>query len=210
MYETYFKFSERPFASVPRTDHYFPAATIEAARSTLIRSIDRAEGPAIVIGCPGTGKTLLCRLLAEHFQEAFRVVLLGTGRLATRRALLQAILYELHQPYRGLDEGELRLALGDQATLGEDGVGAVVLLADEAHNLPLRLLDEVRMLTDLVRQDQPAVRLVLAGGRGLAGARKQGVVPGVGIDGALGQNDAGENQGARQESFQNRARGSLQ
>ncbi|MGA2063859.1 MAG: AAA family ATPase [Thermoguttaceae bacterium] len=167
MYETYFKFSERPFASVPRTDHYFPAATIEAARSTLIRSIDRAEGPAIVIGCPGTGKTLLCRLLAEHFQEAFRVVLLGTGRLATRRALLQAILYELHQPYRGLDEGELRLALGDQATLGEDGVGAVVLLADEAHNLPLRLLDEVRMLTDLVRQDQPAVRLVLAGGRGL-------------------------------------------
>jgi type II secretory pathway predicted ATPase ExeA len=167
MYETYFNLNERPFASVPRTDHYFPAVTIEAARSTLIRSIDRAEGPAIVVGPPGTGKTLLCRLLAEHFQDRFRVALLGTGRLATRRAILQAILYELRQPYRGMDEEELRLALSDRATLAEEGGRAIVLLADEAHNLPLRLLDELRMLTNLVRQGQPAVRLVLVGGRGL-------------------------------------------
>jgi type II secretory pathway predicted ATPase ExeA len=167
MYETYFNLNERPFASVSRTDHYFPAATIEAARSTLIRSIGRAEGPAIVVGPPGTGKTLLCRLLAEHFQDSFRVALLGTGRLATRRAMLQAILYELRQPYRGLDEEELRLALSDQATLAEEDGRAIVLLADEAHNLPLRLLDELRMLTNLVRQGQPAVRLVLVGGRGL-------------------------------------------
>jgi type II secretory pathway predicted ATPase ExeA len=167
MYESYFNLNERPFASVSRTDHYFPAATIEAARSTLIRSIGRAEGPAMVVGPPGTGKTLLCRLLAEHFQDSFRVVLLGTGRLATRRAILQAILYELRQPYRGMDEGELRLALNDQATLAEEGGRAILLLADEAHNLPLRLLDELRMLTNLLRQGQPAVRLVLVGGRGL-------------------------------------------
>jgi type II secretory pathway predicted ATPase ExeA len=167
MYETYFHLSERPFASVPRTDHYFPAAMIEAARTTLLRSVDRAEGPAIVIGPPGTGKTLLCQLLAEHFRQPCRVALLGTGRLATRRALLQSILYELRQPYRGLDEEELRLGLSDQATLGEESVRPIVLLVDEAHNLPLRLLDELRTLTNLVREGQPAVRLVLFGGRGL-------------------------------------------
>ncbi|MGD0900377.1 MAG: AAA family ATPase [Thermoguttaceae bacterium] len=167
MYEAYFNLGERPFASVPRTDHYFPAATIQGARGTLIRCVDRGEGAAILVGPPGTGKTLLCQILAEHFQGSFRVVLLGAGRLSTRRALLQAILHELGQPYRDMDEGELRLALTHHATLGEDCSRPVVLLADEAHDLPLRLLDEIRMLTNLVREGQPAVRPVLAGNRGL-------------------------------------------
>ena len=33
MYETYFNLTERPFASVPRVDHYYPAAVIDAART---------------------------------------------------------------------------------------------------------------------------------------------------------------------------------
>ena len=33
MYETYFNLTERPFASVPRTDHYYPATVIDAART---------------------------------------------------------------------------------------------------------------------------------------------------------------------------------
>ena len=38
-----------------------------------------------------------------------------------------------------------------------------MLLVDEAHHLPLRLLDEIRSLTNLTRDMQPAVRMVLAG-----------------------------------------------
>jgi hypothetical protein len=40
----------------------------------------------------------------------------------------------------------------------------MLLIVDEAHNLGLRLLEEVRMITNLVRDGQPRVRLVLAGG----------------------------------------------
>jgi type II secretory pathway predicted ATPase ExeA len=167
MYETYFNLHERPFASMPRIDHYYPAVGIEAARTTLIRCIERSEGTGMVVGPSGTGKTLLCQLLAEHFSHAFQVALLTSGHLGSRRALLQAILYELAQPYRGMDEGELRLALIDYITLSDDCPRGAVLLVDEAHMLPLRLLDEVRMLTNLMRAGQPAVRLVLAGGRAL-------------------------------------------
>ena len=39
-----------------------------------------------------------------------------------------------------------------------------MLLVDEAHTLPFRLLEEIRLLTNLTRNDQPLVRLVLAGG----------------------------------------------
>jgi hypothetical protein len=73
----------------------------------------------------------------------------------------------LGQPYRGMDEGELRLALVDSLTLGDDCRGGLLLLVDEAHTLPLRLLDEIRMLTNVAHDGQPRVRLVLAGGSAL-------------------------------------------
>ncbi len=164
MYEAHFGLSKRPFASVARVDQYYPAAAIEAARETLARCIRRAEGAGMVVGSSGTGKTLLCQMLAEQFKESFAVVTLASGRLSTRRALLQAILFGMGLPYRGMDEGELRLAMVDHLTLGEDSQRGMVLLVDEAHTLPLRLLEEIRMITNLVSGGQPRTRLVLAGG----------------------------------------------
>jgi type II secretory pathway predicted ATPase ExeA len=167
MYETYFNLKGQPFASAARIDHYFPAPPIEAARASLVRCVERAEGIGMVVGPPGSGKTLLCHLLAEQLKAAFSVALLASGRLASRRGLLQAVSYELGLPFRGMDEGELRLMLVDHATLSDDCPRGIVVLVDEAHAVPLRLLDEARMLTDLVRDGQPAVRLVLAGSRAL-------------------------------------------
>jgi type II secretory pathway predicted ATPase ExeA len=164
MYEASFHLHGRPFVPTPRVDLYFPAAAIENARQALARSIERGEGPGLVIGPPGTGKTLLLHVLAQQFDGAFSVVQLTGGRLATRVALLQTILYELALPYRGLDEGELRLALIDAVEPTSDGQSGLLLLVDEAHTLPLRVLEELRMITNLVRDGQPRVRLVLAGG----------------------------------------------
>lgn len=164
MYETFFGLSRRPFPSVPQVDYYYPAAVIEAARETLARCIERCEGVGMVVGPSGTGKTLLSLVLAQQLNDSFRVAMLSSGRLSTRRALLQAILFELGQPYRDMDEGELRLALVDYLTLGGDCPAGMVLLVDEAHALSLRLLDEIRMITNLVSDGEPRTRLVLAGG----------------------------------------------
>jgi type II secretory pathway predicted ATPase ExeA len=163
MYETFFGFYRRPFSALPRTDLYFPGEVIEAARQTLARCAERGEGVGLVVGPSGTGKTLLCRLLAEQFQDRLRVVMLAEGRWTTRRAMLQTILYELQQTFRGLDEGEMRLALIDYIMFHQDCRGGVVLVVDEAHRLPLRLLDELRLLTDLSADGEPCCRLVLAG-----------------------------------------------
>ena len=59
-------------------------------------------------------------MLADHFQKTFQVALLASTHLDTRRSLLQAVLYELNRPYRGMDEGELRLSLVDYITLNDD------------------------------------------------------------------------------------------
>jgi len=163
MYEKYFSLCRRPFSSVPQIKEYFPAAAVEAARQNLIRCLQRGEGAGLAIGPSGSGKTLLCQLVAEHFQGQFRVAMLGRASITTRRALLQAILYELGQPYRGMDEGELRLALIEHLTASEHCPAGMLLVVDDAHALPLRVLDEIRTLTNVAVDGQPRVRLVLAG-----------------------------------------------
>lgn len=170
MYEAYFNFTQRPFAAVPQADQFFPAGAIEAARERLTRCIERAEGAGMLVGPSGTGKTLLCQVLKQQFCDKFDVVLLCSGRLSTRSALFQSILYELGRPYRRMDEGELRIALTDyllgenEETQAEGRRDSLLLLVDEAHTLPLRLLEEIRMLTNLAHGGRPKVRLVLCGG----------------------------------------------
>ncbi len=167
MYEAYFGLNGRPFTSTPKVDLYFPATAIEEARVTLERAVERGEGVGMVIGPSGTGKTLLCRLLARQFSDAFDVAFLTCGRLSTPRNLLQAILYELGQPYRGMDDGECRLALAEFLGDRQKCARGIVLLVDEAHTLSSRLLEELRVLTNLAPDDEPRVRLVLTGGSAL-------------------------------------------
>lgn len=165
MYESFFQFSQRPFAAAPTAAAFFPAAASEQARLTLIRCIERAEGPATLIGPAGTGKSLLLQVLARHLESRFQIAMLSSARLGTRRALLQNILFALRLPYRDMDEGELRLSLVDHLAPRDDSAPSegMLLLIDEAHALPLRLLEEVRLITNIVHAGQSRVRLVLAG-----------------------------------------------
>ena len=162
MYEQFFRLKQRPFPAGANPRNYVPAEGMETARQRLHQAIVRGEGPALVVGPPGTGKTLLLRVLAEQCHSQFEVVLLPHGRFPSPRALLQAILFELKQPFRGMEDGELRLVLIEYLT-APDRDRATVLLVDEAETLNLRSLETLRGLTNLVLQDEAAVRLVLAG-----------------------------------------------
>ena len=148
--------------AAPRTQFYHPAHGIEAAIAGTERAIRRAEGVALVVGPPGTGKSLLLAMVAERVRDDFDVALLSGARICTRRALWQAILAEIGEPYRGIDEAELRIALVERIRgLAATGSGLVVLV-DEAQTLPTRLIEELRLLTN-VPTPLPAVHIVLAG-----------------------------------------------
>ena len=154
--------STRPFMAAPRTQFYHPAPVIDAALRGTERCIRRAEGVALVVGPPGTGKSLLLAKVAEHVRDDFDVALLSGASICTRRALWQAVMAAIGEPYRGIDETELRIALVERIRgLAATGAGLVILV-DEAHTLPTRLIEELRLLTN-VPTPLPAVHIVLAG-----------------------------------------------
>src|SRR5690606_34686085 len=95
------------------------------------------------------------------------VACVTSAQLCTRRALLQSILFELGQPFRQRDEGELRLELIDYLQSANVGDRGVVLLVDEAQSLPTRLLEELRVLSNLSHNGNPRLHLVLAGSQSL-------------------------------------------
>jgi type II secretory pathway predicted ATPase ExeA len=154
--------SSRPFLAAPRVDFYHPAKLVDAALHGLDRLVRRAEGVGLVVGPPGTGKSLLLAKVAESVREDFDVALLSGARICTRRALWQSILAEIGEPYRGIDEAELRIGIVERVRgLAATGSGLVVLV-DEANTLPTRLIEELRLLTNLATP-MPAVHIVLAG-----------------------------------------------
>lgn len=167
MYETFFHFRQRPFLASPSIERYFPGQAIEHARQTLLRCVERAQGPGLLVGPTGTGKSLVCQMLADQLSGNFRVALLANTRLSTRRSLLQNVLFELGLSYRDLDEGEMRLSLLQHIEPSVECSQGLVLIVDEAQSLPLRLLEELRALTNVVRHGRSRVQLVLAGGSAL-------------------------------------------
>ena len=164
MYEKVFNLNNRPFISAPDPSRFFSATAIHDALSSACSSIERASGTVIVVGPTGSGKSLFLKMIEEQFSSIYKVVNLACARLTNRADLLQSIMFELGQPYTNMSEGELRLGLIDYLKPGEHCPNGILLLVDEAQTLPPMLLDEIRLLTNFVRDGRPRAQLVLAGG----------------------------------------------
>ena len=170
MAESFFGLQRRPFQAVPSLDSYVPTSTCEHAIASAVRAVARAEGPSTIIGGAGLGKTICSMKIVQQFSKSMSVVFLSSSQLCTRRALLQAILYHLGLPHHYSQEGQLRLALTEYLTRSR-GIpdtdshprSGVLLLIDEAQTLSVKLLDEIRLLTNTLRLGVPFVHLVLVG-----------------------------------------------
>jgi type II secretory pathway predicted ATPase ExeA len=163
MYEGHFQLERRPFAATPDASCCYLSPALGPQFENVVRCVEQGRGIAILTGPAGIGKTLLAQVLLTEMESHFTGVYLGTGQFPTRRAFLQAILYELGQPYGGMTDQELRLELSTALRNLITQKDGLLLVLDEAHLLSDRLLEEVRMLVDLAQHGVPLVRVVLCG-----------------------------------------------
>ena len=155
---------DRPFPGVPVWQRYVGIGPIEEARQKLCRMINRGEALGVVMGPPGTGKTLLCHKIAALHRQSHEIVILGDIRVTSRMGLIQQVLFHLGQPHLGKDEDSLHLALVQTLAKSTGVSRTLLLIIDEAQMLSLELLDEVRMMSNIVRDGRPMVQTLLVGG----------------------------------------------
>jgi general secretion pathway protein A len=119
---------ERSATSLPHGLHYVPHAGHEEALARLEYAVDEGWSAAWLTGAPGTGKSLLLRVLKERVRRAQRSVVLLDAADLTARELLEEVLGALGA---GLPDDvpvlRLRRALDDHLTTG-DGLPLVVLI----------------------------------------------------------------------------------
>jgi len=161
MYQSHFGLRQRPFRSTPDRAAYYPATGHEECLHRLQRAISDDEPIALLVGEPGTGKTLLAAQLLERLGEDVSRVFVTNGHLLRRSDLFQAILYDLGLPYEGRGEQELRLALTDRLLADFAAGKRTIIVIDEAHHLPADLLEELRLLGNLETQQGRTVQTVL-------------------------------------------------
>ena len=163
MHDSLFQFAGQPFSAAPDPAAYVPLEPMEMAGKTLTEAIRRRRGPSLLIGPTGSGKSLLAQLVAGQVKSSHHPLLLSSSVFCTRKALLQHILHGMQVPFHHPGEGELRLAIVDALAKRENLQGGLALIVDEADRLATPLLEELRVITNIVRDGQPQVQLLLVG-----------------------------------------------
>ena len=169
MYEQYYGFAEKPFSLTPDPKYLYRSESHANAFELLQYALDRREGFVVITGDIGTGKTTLCRaLLDQTDKKTFTALLLNP--FLSEEDLLKAILQDLGVVSRG-DEGfgrspskqDLINTLYD-FLLSLIPLGArAVLIIDEAQNLPLQILEQIRILSNLETDKEKLLQIVLVG-----------------------------------------------
>jgi general secretion pathway protein A len=170
MYEPYYGFAEKPFSLTPDPKYLYRSESHANAFELLQYAIDRREGFVVITGDIGTGKTTLCRALLEQTDNrTFTALLLNP--FLSEEDLLRAILQDLGVVTRGEERGggrrpskqDLINTLYD-FLLSLIPLGArAVLIVDEAQNLPLPILEQIRILSNLETDKEKLLQIILVG-----------------------------------------------
>ena len=150
MYVEHFNLTSRPFSRVPSAASCVMFPSIKACYERACDGIQEGMGPVLVVGPSGSGKTMLLSLLENRFARELTVVTLNCAAIDSQQGLIQCLLFELGLPFESQSVGELRLKLIDHLKHEESCANGLIVMVDEAHNLPIEVLEELRMITNIV------------------------------------------------------------
>ncbi len=163
MYEEFYGLSANPFRLTPDRKFWFGSEGHRKAMSYLKYGLYQGEGFIVVTGDVGTGKsTLVSQLFSELDGNDIVAAQIGTTQIDADDAIrLICNAFELDIEAR--DKADLISAfeefLIDQNQMGK----RVLLVIDEAQNLPIRTLEELRMLSNFNVGGQPLFQSFLIG-----------------------------------------------
>jgi type II secretory pathway predicted ATPase ExeA len=162
MYERFYQLRERPFALSPDPEYLYPSRVHQEALDYLRYGLESHAGFVVITGEIGSGKTTLLQTVLRNLDTHTTV-----GRIVNTmldpRELLETIMLDFGLEVAGRSKPQLLRDLA-QYLVDQRLAGRMVLIViDEAQNLSLAALEELRMLSNLETEKSKLLQIVLVG-----------------------------------------------
>ena len=162
MYTGFYRLNSDPFCLSADPRFRFTHPSYSKAKAYMLYAMQRAEGFVVITGSPGTGKTTLIKDIIAQLDSYCTVAQLVSTRLSAND-LLRSVAYSFGIENEQLDKASLlrrlQLYLEGQHRLRR----RTLLIVDEAQDLSKGALEELRLLTNLERNNQPLLQIFLVG-----------------------------------------------
>ncbi|WP_257217272.1 ExeA family protein [Janthinobacterium sp. BJB301] len=162
MYLRHFDLRTAPFGITPDPAFFYAGNTRGELLDALLYAVTQGEGIIKLTGEVGSGKTMLCRMLAERLPPQVDVLYLLNPRLEPDD-VLHAIAAELGLALDGCRADAVLHALHGELIARHAAGRQVVLLAEEAQAMPGATLEALRLLTNLETASHKLLQIVLFG-----------------------------------------------
>jgi type II secretory pathway predicted ATPase ExeA len=163
MYLEYFGIKEFPFRLTPDVDFLYLSSVHARAKAYMEYSVWNREGFVVITGDVGCGKTtLIQKLLSELVEEDILLAKIFQTQLNDVE-FLQAVLVEFGLNPFSAKKVELMDMLNTFLIEKYQQGKHAILIVDEAQNLSLEALEELRMLSGLETQKEKVLHIILVG-----------------------------------------------
>ena len=162
MYERYFQLRERPFALSPDPEYLYPSKVHQEALNYLRYGIEGHAGFVVITGEIGSGKTTMLQSLLGRLDRNTSVARIVNTMLDPRE-LLDAIMLDFGMDPTGMSKPVLLHRLAEFLVAQRQANRLVLLVIDEAQNLSLPALEEIRMLSNLETEKSKLVQIIMIG-----------------------------------------------
>lgn len=163
MYTDFFSLSEKPFSITPDPAFLFLSKRHEEALAHLLYGVTDSGGFIQLTGEVGTGKTTIIRSLFEQIPDNVEIALILNPRLSVTE-FLQSICEELHLELSpGASNKDCFDVLNPHLLTAHAEGRKLVLLVDEAQNLSVEVLEQIRLLTNLETHKDKLLQIILVG-----------------------------------------------
>lgn len=164
MYTKYFGLNEKPFAITPNPRYLYMSRLHKEALAHLLYGIESNGCFILLTGNIGTGKTTVCRCLLQQLPENADVAVILNPKLSVRD-LLKAICEELAVDVDSQDMSVKNYidALNIFLLKAHGRGRSTTLIIDEAQNLEIEVLEQLRLLTNLETDTHKLLQIILVG-----------------------------------------------
>jgi len=163
MYTDYFGLSEPPFSIAPDPRYLYMSERHREALAHLLYGLESNGAFILLTGDVGTGKTTVSRCLLEQIPEHTNLALVLNPKLSAIE-LLETICDELHIDTTAATTIKAFIDRINHYLLEQHAQGRnTVLLIEEAQNLDLDVLEQLRLLTNLETSERKLLQIILLG-----------------------------------------------